>query len=117
MVEERHDDDKLYPEAPDLKRVHEMRARLRVEKSARDADRSRSDSRLGRKYGKVAKDLGTYTLIPSLMIAGPIVGYILGHAVEKKIGGEPWGAVIGMLLGVAAAFREVFRLLRRKRPQ
>ena len=117
MEQEKNNGDQLYPRAPDLKRVHKMRARLRAEKSARDAERTRANSRLGRKYGKAAKDLGTYTLIPSLMIAGPIVGYFLGHAVEKKFGGEPWGAVIGMLLGGVAAFREVFRLLRRKRPQ
>ena len=117
MVEERNDGDEPYPKAPDLKRVHEMRARLRAEKAARDVDRARSDSHLGRKYGKAAKDLGAYTLIPSLMIAGPIVGYLLGRSVEKWLGGEPWGAVIGMLVGVAAAFREVFRLIQRKRPK
>ncbi len=117
MVQEKNDDNDPYPKVPDLKRVHAMRARLRSEKAARDTARAGSDGRFSRKYGKAAKDLGAYTLIPSLMIAGPIVGYFLGRGVEKWLGGEPWGAVIGMLLGVVAAFREVFRLLQRKRPK
>ena len=112
------DDDKedleAYPKAPDLKRVHELRSRLRADKADMDASGTGPDSRLNRKVGKTAKDIGTYTLIPSLMVAGPVVGYFLGRLVEKYVSIEPWGAVVGMLLGVVAAFREVFLLLKRK---
>lgn len=98
-----------YPDAPDLKRVQELRQRLRTEQTARSRP-----SRVTHKVGKSARDLGTYTLIPSLMIAGPIVGFLLGRGVEKLWGGEPWGGVIGLLVGVVAAFREVILLLKRK---
>ena len=53
------------------------------------------------------------TLIPMLMLAGPAVGYVLGLLVQNRWGGEPWGAVIGMLLGLVAGFRQVFLLLAR----
>lgn len=103
-----------YPAPPDLKRVRELRTRLRTDKAALEAEGVGPENRFTRKAGKAAKDIGTYTLIPSLMIAGPIVGYLLGRLVERLVGGEPWGAVGGMLLGVVAAFRQVFLLLKRR---
>ncbi len=111
-----HDDEKedLYPRSPDLKRVDDLRARLRADKAESDAGDTGPVGRLNRKAGKTAKDIGTYTLIPSLMVAGPVVGYFMGRGVEKYLGGEPWGAVVGMLLGVVAAFREVFLLMKKK---
>lgn len=111
MAPDEKDEPNAFPEAPDLKRVRDLRARLQAEKREVGQDR---DRRLTGKVGNAARDLGTYTLIPSLMIAGPVVGYVLGRLVEKWLGGAPWGAVGGMLLGVVAAFREVILLLKRK---
>ena len=101
-----------YPESPDLKQVAELRARLRTDKA--ESGVSGPAGRFNKKAGKSAKDIGTYTLIPSLMVAGPVVGYLVGRGAENYLGGEPWGAVIGMLVGVVAAFRQVFLLLARK---
>ena len=114
LDDEEKDDLEIYPEPPDLKRVHELRARLRRDKAETDSTGTGPDSRLNRKVGKTAKDIGTYTLIPSLMVAGPVVGYFLGRLVEKYVSIEPWGAVTGMLVGVGAGFREVFLILKRK---
>jgi F0F1-type ATP synthase assembly protein I len=99
----------IYPEPPDARRVDELRRRLRSEQ----ASSSRPD-RFTQKVGNSARDLGTYTLIPTLMIAGPLVGFLVGRGVEKLWGGAPWGAVGGLLLGVAAGFREVILLLKRR---
>lgn len=114
MDDEQKDGVERYPRAPDLKRVNVLRERLRRDNAERDTDDAPAASGLGRRFGKTAQDIGAYTMIPSLMIAGPVVGYLLGRGFEKLFGGEPWGAVVGMLLGVVAAFREVFLLLQRK---
>jgi F0F1-type ATP synthase assembly protein I len=45
------------------------------------------------------------------MIAGPLVGYLLGKGLENMFGGEPWPGVAGMLFGLVAAFRQIFLLL------
>lgn len=103
-----------YPEAPDMTRVHALRERLRKEKAHSDAESAGPQGRLNRKVGKTARDIGTYTLIPSLMIAGPVVGYALGLGWQHFWGGAPWGVVVGMLLGVVAAFRQVILLLSKK---
>ncbi len=102
------------PEPPDMERVRELRGRLRSDKAEANIAGNGPKSRFAGKSGKAARDLGTYTLIPSLMIAGPVVGYVLGRLVEKNFGGEPWGAVGGMLLGLVAGFRQVFILVAKK---
>ncbi len=114
MTDGENDELEVYPQAPDLERVRKLRSRMKAEKAEMNADGTGPDSRLNQKLGKTAKDIGTYTLIPSLMVAGPVVGYFLGRLVEKFADITPWGAVVGMLLGVVAAFREVFLLLKRK---
>ncbi len=102
------------PQPPDLKAVDELRVRLRAEQLESQEGITSPRGRLNRSVGKRARDLGAYTLIPSLMMAGPFVGYALGRLAEKYLDIEPWGAVGGMLVGVVASFREVFLLLQRK---
>jgi len=93
------------PEPPDLAKVHDLRERIERDRADRRGAR-RSSGR-----GKQARDIGTYTIIPMMMIAGPLVGYLLGKGVENMFGGEPWPGVIGMLFGLVAAFRQIFLLL------
>ncbi len=104
-----------YPTRPDGKKIDELRHQLKTERAARNnlnnkAPRSKFDS----KKAKQAKDIGTYTLIPMIMLAGPIVGYGLGWALEKQWGGAPWTTTIGLLMGVTAAFRQIFILMANK---
>jgi F0F1-type ATP synthase assembly protein I len=102
-----------FPEPPDPARVQELREQMRKTQSERAEDKGFVHRRLERTAGHKARDIGTYTLIPMLMLAGPAVGYILGLLVQNRWGGEPWGAVIGMLVGLVAGFRQVFLLLAR----
>ena len=103
-----------FPEPPDITRVHELRKQLNSDRRARDAaDRSRRSVRLGEKAGRQIRQVGIYTVIPSLMLAGPAVGYGLGWLVERQFGGKPWASVCGILLGVAAAFQQIILILKR----
>ena len=104
-----------YPERPDGKKVHKLRNQLKSTRAARKkAENKAPGARYTAKFGKQAKDIGTYTLIPMMMLAGPIVGYGLGWILEKQWGGAPWTGVIGLLLGVLAAFRQIFIILAKK---
>ena len=96
------------PEPPDMAKVDDLRERIDRERSTR---RGSGRGRLKKVSGKQARDIGTYTIIPMMMIAGPLVGYLLGKGAENIFGGEPWPGVIGMLFGMVAAFRQVFLLL------
>lgn len=102
-----------YPTPPDPARVRELREQVRASRQARSSGRRLDPAKQKRAVGDRARDLGAYTLIPMLMLAGPAVGYVLGLLVQRRWGGEPWGAVVGMLVGLVAGFRQVFLLLAR----
>ncbi len=99
------------PEPPDLAKVRDLRQRMEQDRAKRGGSGMGRAPRRGVPTGKQARDIGTYTIIPMMMIAGPLVGYLLGKGVENMFGGEPWPGVIGMLFGLVAAFRQIFLLL------
>ncbi len=104
-----------YPSRPDGKKVDELRQQLNSERAARTTiNNEGQNSKFGSQRSRQAHDIGTYTLIPMIMLAGPIVGYGLGWAMEKQWGGAPWTTTIGLLMGVGAAFRQIFILLANK---
>lgn len=52
--------------------------------------------------------LGTASTMGLHMVSGPIVGGVLGWLVDKWLDSWPVGAGIGLLLGLAAGFRNVW---------
>jgi len=50
--------------------------------------------------------------IPMLLAAGPLVGYFLGHGLDRWLGTDPWFTVIGGILGFAAGVNETIRIIR-----
>jgi len=65
------------------------------------------------KRGKQARDVGIYTMIPMLMVVGPILCWWIGRQIEKAWGGEPWPSTVGALFGLLAAIRQVYLILMR----
>ena len=88
-----------FPEPPDPRKVHELREKMNRERRSRSEHKSPAPSRLVDNAARRAKDIGAYTLIPMLMLAGPAVGYVLGLMVQNRWGGEPWVAAVPALLG------------------
>ncbi len=96
------------PEPPDMNKVRDLRRRMTKNRSRRRRKAPSNDR------GQQARDIGTYTIIPMMMVAGPLVGYLMGKGLENIFGGQPWPSVVGMLFGLVAAFRQIFLLLARK---
>lgn len=104
-----------FPERPDQAKLDALRARVKQDKASRpDPHRTKLHDRLGRDAGKAARDIGNYTLIPTMMVVGPVMGYLVGHWAERRFGGEPWLGVGGVLFGLVAAFRQIVLMLGRK---
>ena len=106
------------PEPPDLARVRELRARM-----SKDHPKGGRKMRVGTdkrgididdKTGQRARDIGLYTVIPMMLLAGPAIGFLMGMFIEGKWGGAPWPTAGGALFGLAAAFRQIYLMLARK---
>lgn len=98
------------PASPDMAKVRDLRERMEDDRGGRRRRRGRGLG-FSKETGKQARDIGTYTIIPMMMVAGPLVGYLLGKGIENLFGGEPWPQVVGLLVGMVAAFRQIFLLL------
>ncbi len=66
----------------------------------------------GREQRSRARQIGILTAIPAVLLAGPLVGLLLGKLVDSHFGTRPWGLLACLVLGFVAAFREVLRLIR-----
>lgn len=103
-----------FPERPDLKRVKDLRSKIQADReSRRESSRGPLARRFDKTAGQQARAIGSYTLIPMLMLAGPAVGYGLGWLAEQQWGGKPWVSVFGVLFGLAAAFQQIFLILKK----
>ena len=61
---------------------------------------------------RAMRDVGLYTSIPIMLGVGPALGWYLGRLVQGRLGGEPWWEVGGVLFGLAASFRAVYKIIK-----
>jgi len=66
--------------------------------------------------GKKNNDLRQFSLlasVPTILIAGPTVGFFAGQWLDKKFDTDPLFLILGLLLGFGAAGVEIARLVKR----
>jgi ATP synthase protein I len=51
--------------------------------------------------------------VGTTLVACIVVGYLLGSVLDRKLGTSPWLVVVGVLLGTAAGFVGLFRMVSR----
>jgi len=59
----------------------------------------------------LGKDLGVITRVAIDLVAGTLVGALLGYLADRMAGTAPWLMVVGVFLGAIAGFRNTFRYL------
>jgi len=62
---------------------------------------------------KTIKDLAYFSSIGFAMALSIAIGAGLGYFVDDKYGTNPWGLYIGLGLGIAAAFRNLYLMYKR----
>ena len=62
---------------------------------------------------KTVKDLAFFSTVGFAMALSIVIGVGLGYYVDEKFGTNPWGLYIGLGLGIAAAFKNLFYLYQR----
>jgi F0F1-type ATP synthase assembly protein I len=70
-------------------------------------------SRHDKKPGKDLKQAGLLSAVPGLLIAGPLVGFGIGWFADSKLGTEPYLLLVGVLIGMASAGIEIYKVLKR----
>ncbi len=58
---------------------------------------------------KLIRTLGHLSTVGLSMALAIIIGVVIGYYIDKKFGTEPWFLLIFFGLGVAAAFRNLYR--------
>ena len=54
-----------------------------------------------------------YLAVPTLLAASILVGFFLGQWADSRFGTEPFLMIVGLVLGMAAAGREMYRLVKK----
>ncbi|MEL6504022.1 MAG: AtpZ/AtpI family protein [Pseudomonadota bacterium] len=99
MSDENHDDKALN------ERLEKLRTRLEGPDGERLADRADPNRGVKRTGGDISKALK----LSSEFIAGVVVGGALGFGFDSLLGTSPWGLIVFLLLGFAAAVLNVMR--------
>lgn len=84
-------------------RLSSLDARL---KAAANADKART----GTVQRKPEKGYSQGSRVLAELIAGPAGGALLGWLLDRWFGTSPWALLALMTLGIAAAFRSIFRI-------
>ena len=59
------------------------------------------------------RQLGLAASLGLVLVAATAIGAGLGWLLDRWLGWAPWGMTVGLLVGVAAGFLEIFRLVMR----
>jgi len=57
------------------------------------------------------KQISLLTTIPAALLAGPLIGFFAGRALDRWLGTEPWLLLVFLILGLIASGKEVYRLI------
>lgn len=64
------------------------------------------------RYGKLLRKVGPIITIPSIFVAGPLIGYFIGIWLDQHYAIDPWGKVLLTLFGFAASIQQVILIIR-----
>ena len=63
--------------------------------------------------GQGTRSIWNLLTVGTTLVACIVTGYLLGSFLDRKLGTSPWLVVVGVLLGTAAGFVGLFRMVSR----
>lgn len=63
--------------------------------------------------GGKAGSLWNLLTVGMVLVASIVIGYFLGSTLDRRLDTTPWLTVVGVLLGTAAGFVQLFRTVAR----
>jgi ATP synthase protein I len=82
---------------------------MRKEPKKENQEREKKDEEKAR----LAQQVGAYITIPFILLASPLVGWLLGSWLDKKFHTQPYLLLLCIFLGFLAGIREVIRVIKR----
>ena len=55
--------------------------------------------------------VGLYTAIPVILVAGPAVGFFIGVYIDRKLGTAPWFMLFFVVIGFVASVRQTIEFI------
>ncbi len=62
---------------------------------------------------KLYRQLSLIGVIPAIMAVGPLIGFFIGKWLDEKFGTEPYLMWVLILMGLIAAGKETYRIIKR----
>jgi ATP synthase protein I len=62
---------------------------------------------------KTIKDLAYFSSVGFAMALSIVIGVVVGYYIDEKYGTDPWFLYIGLGMGIAAAFRNLYLMYQR----
>lgn len=62
---------------------------------------------------KLLRRASQYSYIGIFFGVAVAIGYFAGHWIDGRYHTDPWCSIAGLLVGIIASFRELYRLVRR----
>lgn len=59
------------------------------------------------------RQFGVYLTLPFVLAIPPVIGWLVGHWLDKELSTEPYLMYLFIALGFIAGFRELYRILKR----
>lgn len=59
------------------------------------------------------QQIGAFATIPFVLLVPPIIGWLLGRWIDKKIDSHPFFMYTMILLGFAAGVRECYKIIKK----
>jgi ATP synthase protein I len=69
----------------------------------------KSGEKRDRSYAQIAL-LGA---VPTILVAAPLIGFFAGRWADDHFGTTPYLMILGVVMGLAAAVREIYKLVKR----
>ncbi|MFQ5500524.1 MAG: AtpZ/AtpI family protein [Candidatus Zixiibacteriota bacterium] len=65
------------------------------------------------KKGNQLAVIGLLSAVPALLLVSPLIGLFAGQWIDDRFGTEPIGVVVGVVLGLSAAAREIYNIVKK----
>lgn len=60
---------------------------------------------------RYVRQVGLYTAIPVLLVAGPAIGFFIGDYIDRKFGTAPWFMLFFIVIGFVASIRQTIEFI------